>query len=203
MRGNNAGNDWGDIFATAINGIHLQSPLGIVDIALGNTAWSAKTVTNGNPVTARNLRLISGRNNVGYSFGNNEPLSDIHKTGNQVLEIWNARVEEAMQQYSHLRTIILIRDMENFRFKIFEQPVTLYDPADYAWNQNKGNNLIGKNIQDDTHVFTWQPNGSQFTIHRRVSGSARAFQIRKPVVHDYSEHVFATLGYSEDWVEFL
>ena len=39
-----SGDDWGDIFAAAVNGAHLKSPLGVVDIALGNTAWSAKTV---------------------------------------------------------------------------------------------------------------------------------------------------------------
>ena len=38
------GDDWGDVFAASVNGTHLKSPLGLADITLGNTAWSAKTV---------------------------------------------------------------------------------------------------------------------------------------------------------------
>ena len=202
MEGQEAGDDWGDIFAAALNGEHFSSPLGIADVALGNTAWSAKTVKNNNPVSVQRLRLVSGRNNVGYSYGNDAPLENISETGNQVLAIWNARVEEAIERYAHLRGIVLIRNMTTLTFKVFELPLSLYDPADYAWSANRRNNLIGTNIQDGSHAFTWQPNGSQFTIHRTVSGSARSFQIRKPPILD-SEQILQAMGYSEDWVTLL
>ena len=200
-----SGDDWGDIFAAAVNGAHLKSPLGVVDIALGNTAWSAKTVKSprsSNPVSTDRVRLISGRNAPVFSFENQDVFSDVQETGTQVLRIWNSRVEEATQQYPHLRTIVLIRDMDRLQFKIFEQQTVEFDPADYAWRLNKRNNFEGRNAQSNVHTFTWQPHGSQFTIIRQVSGSARSFQVRKPNALDV-EVVLRNVGYSSDWVEYL
>ena len=189
-------------FAASLNATHLNSPLGIVDVALGNTAWSAKTVQDRNPERSKRVRLISGRNNVGYSYDNHEPLTDIQETGRQVLGIWNARVEEALEEYSQLRRIVLIRNMDAFRFKIFELPTELFDPADFTWRINRGNNLEGVRIQDDSHAFTWQPNGSQFTIIQEVSGSARSFEVQKPQAQN-PEQVLESVGYSDDWVTFI
>lgn len=55
-----SGGDWGDTFADAVGGTHLDSPVGIADVALGKMAWSMKTVKNGNPLSATTVRLISG-----------------------------------------------------------------------------------------------------------------------------------------------
>ena len=169
---------------------------------LGNTAWSAKTVKSANPVSTNRVRLISGRNAPVFSFGNDDPFADVQETGNQVLQIWNARVEEASQQYPQLRTVILMRDMEGFRFKIFETQTSQFDPADYRWGRNARNNLEGRAVQGGTHTFTWQPHGSQFTILRPVSGSARSFEVRKPGTLD-PQQVLASLGYANNWVKFL
>lgn len=38
------GDDWGDIFAKAIDGTHLKSPVGIADVVKDRIAWSMKTV---------------------------------------------------------------------------------------------------------------------------------------------------------------
>ena len=197
-----SGDDWGDIFASALNATHLRSPVGIVDIALGNTAWSAKTVKSRNPLALERVRLISGRNAPVFSFGNDDPFSDIQETGRQVLQIWNARVEEASAQYPHLRTIVLMRDMEGFRFKVFEYQTTQFDPSDFIWRLNRRNNLEGVSVTSDVHTFTWQPHGSQLTLIRQVSESARLFQIRKPPELNQSQ-VLSSLGYSDDWVEFV
>ena len=136
-------NDWGDTFAAAVNGIHLKSPLGLADITLGNTAWSAKTVKSANPLTQSTVRLISGRNSPIFSSGSQDFFSDVQETGNQVLQIWNARVEEAAHEYPHLRTVVLIRNMDRFRFRIFEFPTVQFDPADYEWAINTRGNLGG------------------------------------------------------------
>ena len=197
-----SGDDWGDIFAAAVNGEHFKTPLGIADIALGNTAWSAKTVSSRNPVAAASVRLISGRNAPVFSYGNDDPFADVQETGNQVLQIWNARVEEAAQQYPHLRTVVLMRDMGEFRFKIFETQTTQFDPADYNWIRNARDNLEGRAVQTGTHTFTWQPHGAQFTIIRPVSGSARAFEVRKPGALN-PQQVLANIGYADDWITFL
>jgi hypothetical protein len=196
------GDDWGDIFAAAVNGIHLNSPLGVIDVTLGTTGWSAKTVKAGVPASSSRVRLISGRNSPIFSHGTQDFFADIQETGNQVLQIWNARVEEATQQHPHLRTIILLRNIETFQFKVFEQPTMQFDPADYEWRLNARNNFEGRTKHDNTHSFTWQPHGSQFTILRQVSGSARSFQIQKPGVLD-PEQVLNNLGYSDEWVKFL
>ena len=197
-----SGDDWGDIFAAAVNGEHFKSPLGIADVALGNTAWSAKTVSSRNPTTTERVRLISGRNAPVFSYGNDDPFADVQETGSQVLKIWNARVEEATERYPNLRTVVLIRDMEGFRFKIFENQTAQFDPADYEWSRNSRNNLEGRTVQGETHTFTWQPHGSQFTIIRPVSGSARSFEVRKPGTLD-PQQVLASLGYAANWVTFL
>ncbi len=198
-----SGDDWGDIFAAAVNGIHRKSPLGIADIVLGSTAWSAKTIGSNNPITETRVPLISGRNALGYSFSNNAPLADIQTAGDQVLQIWNDRVAEATNQYPNLRTVVLIRDMAKFRFKIFEVSTTPYDPADYTWTRNQENNLEGHlGSQTGPHMFTWQPNGSQFRIYRDVSGSARSFQIRKPFPAARGS-ILRSAGYESNWLTLL
>ena len=197
-----SGDDWGDTFAAAVNGIHLKSPLGLADITLGNTAWSAKTVKSTNPLTQSTVRLISGRNSPIFSSGSQDFFSDVQETGNQVLQIWNARVEEAAHKYPHLRTVVLMRNMDRFRFKIFEFPTVQFDPADYEWAINTRGNWEGRSVHSNLHTFTWQPHGSQFTVIRQVSASARSFEVRKPGVLD-AELILLSLQYSPSWVRFL
>lgn len=199
---NISGDDWGEIFAAAIGGTHLKRPLGIVDIFLGKTAWSAKTIGLKNPLRAKRVPLISGRNNLRYSFQNTAPLADIEKSGQQVISIWNNRVQEATQEFTQLRTVTLLRDMVNLRFTLFETVTTQLDASDYTWTLSKAENLHGLNREDGRHVLTWQVDGSQFTIIRPVSASARSFQVKRPVALDPQSHLSA-MGYSDDWVTFL
>ena len=107
-----------------------------------------------------------------------------------------------MEEYSQLRRIILIRNMDTFRFRISELPTELFDPADFTWRLNRGNNLEGFRNQDQSHAFTWQPGGTQFTIIQEVSGSARSFEVQKPQPQN-SEQLLKNIGYSDDWVTFL
>lgn len=44
------GDDWGNVFAEAIGGEHLQSPVGIADVVFDKMAWSMKTVKTQNPL---------------------------------------------------------------------------------------------------------------------------------------------------------
>lgn len=196
-----SGAEWGDIFAASVGGNHLNKPLGIANVTLGNTAWSAKTVKAVNPARTNRARLISGRNAPVFSFGNDDPFTDVQETGSQVLQIWNARVEEAAQEYPHLRTVVLVRDMERFRFKIFEQQTGAFDPAEYKWTLNRRKNLEGRSVHNGLHTFTWQPHGAQLTIIRQVAASARSFQIKKPDALDPAA-ILASLGYSDSWVDF-
>ena len=119
------------------------------------------------------------------------------------MQIWNARVEQAAEQYPQLRTIVLTRDMERFQFKVFEYTAVQYDPADYVWNFRPSKRTIeGRTVDGNVHTFSWQSNGAQFTIIRPPSGSARSFEIKKPEPLN-PQQMLASLGYSEDWVTFL
>ncbi len=118
------------------------------------------------------------------------------------MEIWNARVEEATNQCANLRTVVLIRNMTDFRFKVFETQTAQFDPADYIWHSNANDNFEGWTAQGGVHTFTWQPNGAQFTIIRPVSGSARSFQVKKPGTLD-PEQILESVGFADDWVTYL
>lgn len=50
-----SGNDWGDAFADAIGGAHLDSPVGIADVVLDKNCWSMKTVKAKDPFTSMNV----------------------------------------------------------------------------------------------------------------------------------------------------
>lgn len=82
-----SGADWGDAFADAIGGKHLDSPIGIADVVLDKMAWSMKTVKNTNPFSARVVRLTSGRCSPDYSYGITDPHKDIQK--NRHRGSWN------------------------------------------------------------------------------------------------------------------
>ena len=198
-----SGDDWSDIFSAAIGATHLKSPLGITDVTFGGAAWSAKTVQSANVSGQKSVRLISGRNAVDLSFQNQEPRANPQLAGGQVLQIWNARLEQAREQYSNLRTVVLVRDMAKFRFKMFELEPRLYDPSQYCWTVNDQGNFEGRTLKEPkTHVFTWQPAGSQFTIIADVPSSGRKFQLQKPPRLDVEVQLKA-IGYSDSWVTLL
>ena len=194
------GDDWADMFARAIGAEHRQSPLGVTDVTLPGAAWSAKTVQAIDVSRVRTVRLISGRNAVDLSFSNTNPRGNPQLSGSQVLRIWNARVEQARGEFANLRTAVLVRDVGRFRFKIFELEPGLYDPAGYSWTANKKRNLEGR-LRDEphTHVFTWQPAGSQFTILAGVPLSGRAFDLQRPPLFDVVSQL-RSIGYGDSWV---
>ena len=140
-RSDMTGNDFGDAFANAIGGEHFGSPVGIADVGLGEHAWSAKTVKINNPLDAKNVRLISGRNSPDYSFGVQDPHKDVQKTGDMVLKIWNERINIALGRFRILRTIVLLRNSSLTNFALFEEDIHQVSPADYTWKTNEHGNL--------------------------------------------------------------
>lgn len=97
------GTDWGDAFADAVGGEHLDSPCGIADVVLDKMAWSMKTVKNARPFSMETVRLISGRCSPDYSYGITDPHEDIQRTGRAVLGIWNERINIAQDYYNPVR----------------------------------------------------------------------------------------------------
>lgn len=196
-----SGNDWGDAFADAIKGTHLDSPVGIADVVKGKQCWSMKTVKNDNPFTCSNIRLISGRCSPDYSYGITDPHKDIQKTGEAVLGIWNERVNIATDHYSQVRTSILVRSSDLLSYCLFEEETGRFKTSDYYWEVNNNGNLLGKDSTGKTK-FTWQPHGSQFTIHVEVPKDATHFTIKEPPKLN-KETVLNSIDFDESWITIL
>lgn len=197
------GDDWGNVFAEVIGGEHLQKPVGIADVTFDKMAWSMKTVKKKNPHRSNaSIRLISGRCSPDYSYGINNPHEDIEATGCAVLNIWNERVNIAQDYYNPLRTSILVRSEDMLSFTLFEEENHRYAASSFRWEENKDNNLEGFDLETGEKRFTWQPHGSQFTIHTKVPTNAVKFKIKQPPKLDI-EDTLKQINFSDDWVEIL
>lgn len=196
------GDDYGDALADAIGGLHLARPLGIADVEFGRLAWSAKTVKASDPFKMTTARLISGRCSPDYSYGISNPHEDIQRTGTAVLNIWNERVNIAQDHYAALRTSILIRSYDLLSYVLFEEENHRFCTADYEWHVNKNGNLTAFLKGTSKLCFTWQPHGSQFTIHTAIPSTARRFRLKQPPVMA-KEAVLESLKYDSSWISFL
>ncbi|MCY4143756.1 MAG: hypothetical protein OXG08_08745 [Gammaproteobacteria bacterium] len=196
-----SGNDFGDIFASAVQGTHFSKPLGIVDVENVATGWSVKTVkTQSNLDNIRHVRLISGRNSPTYSTQLDNVRDDPQATGEAVLAIWNARYRIAAEKYNDIRTVVLIRNMGTQTFRLFEVPTAPFPAVEYTWSYNSKNNLEGREKGTGQHCFTWQPHGSQFTVIRHIPASSRRFSIDRVVNAVSVEAILELSNYSDDWI---
>lgn len=195
------GDDFGEMFASAVGGTHRMRPLGVADVALEKCAWSIKTISAPHPFSLRRARLISGRNSPIYSHGISDPFTDVQRTGASVLEIWNERVNEAFGEYDDLRIVVLVRNVSELEFLLMEHEAHRYNTADYVWELRQGRNLIGRDVDSGTHRFTWQSSGSQFTIHHTIPRSARRFRIARKPPTIGEEQVLSSIGFDDSWIE--
>ncbi len=194
-----AGAEWEQIFATCINATWQPSNVGLDDIVLRNCAWSAKSVKVTRPETQKTVRLISGRNSPAYSFDQKNFDVDPQVIGNQVLNIWNTRVDSLRAKFSHLRTIVLMKSSDLTELGIFEFETVLYPPDQFIWQQNVKGNLEGLDKVTKFHRFTWQPHGSQFTIIEVVPDDCLLVKIRKPPKLNKVD-VLKSLQYDDSWI---
>lgn len=196
-----SGDDWGDAFADAIDGKHLESPVGIADVVLDKNCWSMKTVKAKNPFESKSVRLISGRCSPDYSYGITDPHKDVQKTGEAVLNIWNERVNIATDHYSRVRTAILVRSYDLLSYRLFEEETRRFRTTDYHWEVNKNGNLVGLD-ENEKICFTWQPHGAQFTIHTNVPKDTVKFCIKRPPSLS-KEDVLNVLKFDKSWITIL
>lgn len=192
------GKDWEQIFAKAINAEWRPSVIGLDDILVPalSAAWGAKTIKNEHPFTAQRIRLISGRNSLAYSFN----ITDVGtmtpaELGAKVVEIWNERVAALYQKYKTLRTVVLLKGPELHQISIFEKNTIRYNPTEYQWSWNKNSNLVAIDA-DGVSAFTWQPHGSQFTIHETVPDYALNIEIDPPA-QIATEQIIEAIGFNE------
>ena len=198
-RSDMTGDDWGDIYAKAIDAEHLGSPLGIADVIKGRCAWSLKTVKATVPSKQQTVRLISGRCSPDYSYGIENPHDDIQNTGDAVLAIFNSRVQISYKDYNPVRTLVLIRSPDLLNFVLFESELHEFKLSDYVWEENVQSNFIGTRKKDSVHRFSWQPHGSQFTIIEPVPENAIKFRLKKPPKLSL-ETALETMKFDKSWV---
>lgn len=197
------GDDFGGIFADAINGTHYLKPFGVTDVVWNGCSWSAKTIKSANPHRQNKVRLISGRNSPDYSYGIADPRADIAATGAAVLNIWNARVNQSLAEHDELRVVVLMRNVDTLEFTLFEYEAGIFSANDYDWTENRRGNIEGRVAGTSEHRFTWQFHGSQFTVIKSVPGSARKFRLRQRPGVVEAEHILRLVGFTESWVEMV
>ncbi|MGN1444905.1 MAG: hypothetical protein ACI4WV_01310, partial [Eubacteriales bacterium] len=86
-------------------------------------------------------------------------------------------------------------------YRLFEEETTRYRTTDYHWKVNDNGNLIGLDHNEKVR-FTWQPHGSQFTIHTEVPDEAVKFRVRKPPTLQ-KEDVLKGIEFDENWITIL
>ena len=95
-----------------------------------------------------------------------------------------------------------MRSEDLLTFSLFEEENHRYVANQYRWEENKNGNLIGIDIETGKQQFTWQPHGSQFTIHTIIPQNAVLFKIKEPPTLDV-EDTLRQIRFTEDWIEIL
>ncbi len=197
------GTDWEEIFARCIYGRWKPSNVGLDDVLLEQTAWSAKTVKAKSPAQAKKVRLISGRNSPSFSFDSDVSRNqDPNEVGKMVISIWNERVAAIRAKYQHLRTVVLIKSYDLLELAAFEHDTDLVEADSVEWSWNKNNNLVGHSKATKEHRYTWQPHGSQFTIVEQVPDNRLAIGLRLPPPLD-RDSALETIGFDPSWITLL
>ena len=197
------GKIWEKMFADCIDAEWRPSNVGLDDIVLQQTAWSAKTAGSNDPFNDERVRLISGRNSISYSYGRGDPHSEKPEfIGEMVLEIWNRRVEEVRARFRDLRTVVLLKARDFKEFSVFEHETLRYDWAKYQWAWNKGKNLEGRDAKTKLLCVTWQPHGSQLTLTKSVPEKRARIRLKKSPVVDRNL-ILQAIGFDPEWIEVL
>lgn len=194
-----AGAEWEQIFAESIGATWQPSNVGLADVVLGTMAWSAKSIKTANPASQKTVRLISGRNSPAYSFDQKNLDIDPQLIGEQVLQIWNERVNAVRARFADLRTVVLLKSRDLTRLAIFEFETTFYPPEQYFWQENEEGNLEGLERTTRFHKFTWQPHGSQFTIIEPVPEDCLLITLKQPPKLEKDE-VLKAIRFDESWI---
>ncbi|MDR1497464.1 MAG: hypothetical protein LBS59_03490 [Puniceicoccales bacterium] len=197
------GADWEEIFARCIGAQWAPSNVGLDDITHQGMARGAKTVKNKKPFAAKSVRLVSGRNSTIYSFGDDDiRTQNPEELGEKILSIWNQHVADVRKKFPTLRTVVLLKGDGLAEVSVFETETIFYQKENYIWQWNDNDNLEGLLNENNRHVFTWQPHGSQFTIIEEVPTERLKLRIRKPEALN-QEQVLNTLKVDDSWIEIV
>ena len=197
------GADWEQIFARLIGARWKPSNVGLDDVVLEQTAWSAKSVKTASPARTKRVRLISGRNSPVYSFGDRTVSKrNPDDLGKKILAIWNERVAAIRKLYRHTRTVVLMKAEDLLELAIFEFETVMFPEEEFDWRWNTRGNLEGSHRKSGRHKLTWQSHGSQFTIIEDVPGDRLAIRIKQPPAL-HQRDVLEALNFDPSWVEII
>lgn len=116
--------------------------------------------------------------------------------------IWNERINIAHDSYNPVRTLVLLRSNDLLNYCLFEEDTNRFRTSDFFWEVNDNGNLIGKEVETGKTRFTWQPHGSQFTIHTEVPRDAIKFTIKQPPIIP-RDKILTSINFDESWVEII
>lgn len=85
---------------------------------------------------------------------------------------------------------------------MYEEYLEHFRISDYEWRENERGNLEGFHKRTGEKLFTWQPHGSQFTIHSIVPDDAIKFRVRRPPLLT-QKTALENIGFDESWIEIL
>ena len=198
------GQDWEEIFARIIGAEWKPSNVGLDDVVLGQCAWGLKSVKSSRPGRAKTVRLISGRNDLHYSYGIDNPKElPPAEVGDRVIGIWNERVSSVRQKHKLLRTAVLLKANDLRELAVFEFDTIRFEASEYIWTWNKKGNLEGRD-KLGAHRFTWQTGGTQFTIIETVPNNRLALRINAPERLELNrEEVLNVLNFDATWVHII
>lgn len=91
----------------------------------------------------------------------------------------------------------MLRSDDLTTYTLFEIEAYEIDSKTITWSVNNNGNFEGH--VNGTHCFTWQPDGSQFTIIYSVPDDALRFTIKKPEPLDF-DVVIKEIGFNQSWV---
>ena len=86
------------------------------------------------------------------------------------------------------------------QYTLFEKEAHEIDPKSINWVVNKNGNFEG--YTHGKHRYTWQPDGSQFTVIYSVPDEALRFTIKKPAPLDF-DTVIKEIGFNDDWIKVI
>lgn len=159
-----SGTRWEQIVSEGMKAKWRKSNDGLSDIYNPYTAWSAKTIQKPYPEHVKYADIISGRIQV---QDYRELMDSPNEIGRRIIDTWNKRVFDAIEEYNDIRTIVLIRSPKMDRVVVFEELTEPYNSSEYTWKFNSKNVLEGYD-SNDMRKFSWQPSGTQFRIVSKV-----------------------------------
>ena len=98
--------------------------------------------------------------------------------------------------------IVLVRNYDCSEFVVYEELLEHFVINDYEWRENSQSNFEGFEKSTNKKVFTWQPHGSQFTIHSTIPDNAIKFKVHRPPVQT-QESALKNIGFDESWIEIM